>query len=101
QWNVLVRSSRQNDLCPRHLLEELLDAERDVQDQFRLVDRFTLGPRIVAAMARIDHDARDAQSELTCDGISAREVPGWSVDGDSSRQRFRRYWRRVRERWGS
>ena len=40
-----------------------------VEDELGLGDAFAFGPRIVAPVARIDHDPRDAEAELprVCD----------------------------------
>ena len=59
-----VGVARHHDLHARLLLEQLLQPQRDVERQFRLVDAVALRARIVAAVAGVDDDARHAQPEL-------------------------------------
>ncbi len=47
-----------------HFLQQLLDAQRDVQHELRFGDAFALRAWVAAAVPWVDDDARDAESEL-------------------------------------
>ena len=67
----LVRAARQHDFDARRLLEQLLEPQRDVEHQFRFGDAVGDGAGVVAAVAGIDDDLRDAQAELTGERVVA------------------------------
>ena len=59
-----VGVARHHDLDARLLLQQLLDAQRDVERELGFGDAVAVRAGIVAAVARVDHDARDAEAEL-------------------------------------
>ena len=61
----LVCGARENHLDPVHLFEQLLKAQRDVEDQLRFGHALALRTGIVAAVSGIDHDPRYTEPELS------------------------------------
>src|SRR5262245_55959729 len=64
----LVGAPRQNHVDARRLLAQLFEPQRHVAHQLRFDDAAASRARIVAAMAGIDDDPRDAEPELSGDG---------------------------------
>ena len=56
--------ARHHDLDAGLLLEQLLQPQRDVEHELRFVDAVAVRAGIVAAVAGVDDDARDAEPEL-------------------------------------
>ncbi len=75
--NVNVGAAGQHDLDAELLLQQLLEAQRDIERQRRFGEALGDRARIAAAVAGIDDDARHAQSELPRDRESARGVRHW------------------------
>ncbi len=54
----------QHDFDARLLLQQLLEPQRDIERQVGFVEAARLRTGVVAAVPGIDHDARDAETEL-------------------------------------
>ena len=65
---------------PGSLLQQFLEAQRDVEHELGFGDAVAHRAGIVAAVARIDDDARDAEAELAGHREAAAGVLPWSGD---------------------
>ena len=67
QGKELVGAPRQDHVDARHLGEQLLEPQRNIEDDLRFGGASHHPARIVSAVAGIDHDSRYAQPELPRD----------------------------------
>ena len=74
QRHEVVGAPCQDHVPPWLLLQQLLEAQRDVEHQLGLGHAVAHGAGIVPAVAGVDHDARDAEAELARDREAAGHV---------------------------
>ena len=88
QWNEVVGTAGEDDFDAGDFLQEVLEAQRHVEDELGLGDAFAFRAGVVSAVAGVDHNPRHAETELTSDGESAGEI----LRGrDGRRRRIRRF----------
>jgi hypothetical protein len=75
QRDEFIGPARQDHLDALGLLQQLLDSQRDVENQLRFGHVFPRRARIVAAVPGVDDDPRHAEPQLTGHREAAVQVP--------------------------